>query len=40
MVPRSFYHSEELGGVTGVAVDGGSNVWVGMYSPAQVIVLP
>ena len=37
--PRVFYRSDELEGVTGVAVDGRSNVWVGVYSPAKVIVL-
>jgi len=34
-----FYRSGELKAVTGVAVDGQSNVWVGVYSPARVIVL-
>jgi hypothetical protein len=37
--PRVFYRSDELKAVTGVAVDGQSNVWVGVYSPGKVIVL-
>ena len=37
--PRVFYRSDELEGVTGVAADGRSNVWVGLYLPAEVIVL-
>jgi hypothetical protein len=37
--PRAFYRSDELKGVTGVAADGRSNVWVSVYSPATVIVL-
>jgi sugar lactone lactonase YvrE len=37
--PTVFYRSDELAAVTGVAADGQSNVWVGVYSPAKVIVL-